>query len=84
MDENKEIQNEVEEDGTEISTAMGDFSCLIYTVLEYYSAKSGVNLDMSDGDEWKKGTKYDSSLKIPKSVDELARLAFENQLKKFT
>lgn len=84
MDDSKEIQETTESESPDspASKELNDFSFLITTIIEYYQAKSGMSGEFDDGDEWKKGTKYEP-MQIPKKIDDIVERAFLKQLKNF-
>lgn len=75
-EDKEEILNKTSSDGIENSIVF-EFGYLVNIILDYYETNS-----KEDGEDWKKGTKYDNNM-IPEVIDNLVQKAFESQLKKF-
>lgn len=67
----KELKDQV------FDTEISDLSNLINSILDYYTFTQP-----EDGDEWKKGTNLELRV-VPDDLNELVRLAFKTQIKKF-
>ena len=85
------MEEELQEENTgeefiikQIDQELTNFSFLIETIVYYYKAQAENGTEYLEGDEWKKGTKYDNLKEfIPDRVNNTIEEVFITRLKKY-